>query len=213
MGEIVNDLLQGLKLHLQAKMIDSVPAEYAALLAYTDMNGEARVLKPSLVQIGRLQDDPTALSENLAEPSIHVAIHENDPDDLSDGWKHTVASSVDSSATNLSLHLGYPYEIGGAEHWWRRFRVSFEAYFIDSDQTKEEATRLANLIRGLLEKYCGSYRPWNLHGWQCGGIEDTFHETAMEAHVAKSHCWAGGGPDDDYIWRGAVWVQVLTARE
>jgi len=37
-------------------------------------------------------------------------------------------------------------------------------------------------------------------------------ETALEAHVAKSHCVELGGPKDDYIWEGAVWVQVLTVR-
>ena len=214
MGEIVNDLMQSLKAHLQDKMIDNVPEAYGSLLAYTDAEGEGRVLVPSLIKIGRLQDDPTQLTDDLEEPSSYVAIQPHDPDDLSDGWKHTIASSVDSSATNLSLHVGYPYEIGGTKRWWRRFKVSFEAYFIDSDQSQEEAVRLANLILGLLEKYCDSYRAAdNPRGWQCGGTTDIFGETALESHIAKSHCWEGGGPDDDYIWRGGVWLQVMTERE
>lgn len=211
MGEMVNDLVLSLKAHLQDKMIDSVPSEYVTMLTYTDSDGTDRVLAPSLVKIGRLQDDPTGLSGNVLIPSIYVAIHCNDPEDLADGWKHTVASAVESSASNLGLHIGYPYEIGGSTLWWRRYRVSFEAYFIDSDQTQEEALRLANLIRALLRRYCEGYRADdNPHGWKCAGLSDTLGESALIAQVGKSHCWEGGGPDDDYIWRGAVWLQVLT---
>ena len=213
MGEIVNDLMQSLKAHLQDKMIDNVPEAYGSLLAYTDAEGEGRVLVPSLIKIGRLQDDPTQLTDDLEEPSSYVAIQPHDPDDLSDGWKHTIASSVDSSATNLSLHVGYPYEIGGTRRWWRRFKVSFKAFFIYSDQTEEEAARLGNLFRAMLEKYCESYRATNTHGWQCGGLQDDLGETALEAHVAKAFAVELGGPDDDYIWEGAVWVQVMTERE
>jgi hypothetical protein len=213
MGEIVNDLLVSLKAHLTDKMITNVPAAFQAMLTYTDSESTERVLTPSLVKIGRLQDDPTRLPDSLAIPSSHVAIQVQDPEDMSDGWKHSVASSVDSSATNLSLHIGYPYEIGGTKRWWRRFKVSFKVFFIYSDQTEEEAARLANLFRSMLETYCESKRPDNQHGWQCGGMTDTLGETAMEAHVAKSHCVELGGPEDDYIWEGAVWVQVLTERD
>jgi hypothetical protein len=212
MGEIVNDLLVSLKAHLQDKMVDSIPAEYLAILAYKDSEGTTRTLVPSLIKIGRLQDDPTRLTDDPLVPSSHIAIQVQDPEDMSDGWKHSVASSVDSSATNLSLHIGYPYEIGGARRWWRRFKVVFKVFFIYSDQTEEEATRLAQLFRATLEKYCESKRPDNQHGWQCGGTTDTLGETALEAHVAKSHCVELGGPKDDYIWEGAVWVQVLTVR-
>jgi len=210
---MVNDLLASLKAHLQDKMVDSVPAEYLAMLAYKDSAGADRVLMPSLIKVGRLQDDPTRLNPDPRVPSSHIAIQVQDPADMSDGWKHSVASSVDSSATNLSLHIGYPYEIGGSRRWWRRFKVSFKVFFIYSDQNEDEATRLAQLFRALLEEYCESKRPDNLHGWQCGGMIDTLGETAMEAHVAKSHCVELGGPEDDYIWEGGVWIQVLTQRE
>ena len=213
MGEIVNDLMVSLKTHLQDKLIDNIPEAYGTLLAYTDSEGGERILAPCLIKLGRLQDDPTELSDDLSVPSAHIAIQPHDPDDLSDSWKHSVASSVDSSATNLSLAIGYPYEIGGTRVWWRRFKVSFKVFFIYSDQTETEATRLGNLFRAMLEKYCESYRATNPHGWRCGGVQDDLGETALEAHVAKSHAVATGGPDDDYIWEGAVWVQVQTERE
>jgi hypothetical protein len=213
MGEITNDLMLSLKAHLQNMMIDNIPEALEAILTYTDDADESRILKPSLIKIGRLQDDPTRLSDELAEPSTYIAIQPHDPDDMSDGWKHTVASSVDASSTNLSLHVGYPYEIGGTRRWWRRFKVSYKVFFIYSDQTEAEATRLANLFRALLEKYCESYRASNTYGWRCGGLEDDLGETALESHVAKSHAVQLGGPDDDYIWEGAVWVQVMTERD
>jgi len=212
MGEIMYDLADSLRLHLQDKMVDDIPAAYSTTLAYTDSEGDERTFAPSLIKIGRLQDDPTALSEDTVIPSSYVAIHAHDPLDTSDGWKHSIASSVESSTTNLSLGVGYPYELGGSKKWWRRLVAEFGCYFIDSDQSETEAFRLANVMRGLLEHYCESYRADNLHGWNCV-LTDDFGESALEAHVAKSHCWEGGGPDDDYIWRGAVWVQVFTVKE
>ena len=212
MGEIVYDLLTSLRDHLQDKMIDNVPPEYVPTLTYTGIDGVERVLRPSLVKIGRLQDDPTDLSDDVAVPSTLIAIHTNDPGDLSDGWKHAIAGPIDESTTNLGVHVHRPYEMGGWNTWWRRFKVDVEMYLIDSDQNQEEATRLANLMRVLLEKYCESPTPVNPHGWNCV-MTDDFGEYAMLSCVAKAHIWEGGGPDDDYIWRGGVWLQVLTQRE
>lgn len=209
MGEIVNDLLQSLKVHLQNKMIDDIPSEYESLLTYTDKNDVERILAPSQVLIGALRDDPTVLPGNSAIPSLHVAIHPNDPNDTSYGWKHDVATGG-----NLGMVIENPYEVGGDATWWRRFVVTFKCFFVDSDQTQEEACRLANAVRGTLEKYCDAYRRLgNTHGWQCGATQDVFNETAIQSHVAKTICWESGGPSDDYIWEGAVWIQVRTERD
>jgi len=212
MGEIVNDLMVSLRAHLQDKMIDNVPDEYVEMLAYTGSDNREHVLKPSLVKVGRLQDDPTELSGSAAEPSSVITIHTNDPGDLADGWKHSIAGPNDESTTNLGLDLGRPYELTGTELWWRRIKVEFEIYFLESDQTQAEATRLANAMRGLLEQYCRSYNSSHEHGWRCF-ITDDFGEYAMLSSVAKAHCSEGGGPDDDYIWRGELWLQVLTVKQ
>lgn len=208
MPEITNDLMLSLQAHLQDKLVDNVPAEYETAMTYTDSEGTDRVLTATIM-IGRLQEDPTGLPGLTVEPSIHIAIEPNDPDE--ENWLHTVASSVESSATNLGLRVGYPYEIGGTRRWWRRFRLYFRAFYTRSNQSKAEAIRLTNMVRGLLERYCESYRATNLHGWQCV-MTDMFNESALEAHVAKSYSVEQGGPGD-YIGEGSVWVQVMTERE
>ena len=209
MGEIVNDLMLSLKAHLQQKMVDAIPAEYEDYLKYTDAEDVERALTVSRILIGRLQQDPTGLPESSLEPSVHIAIEPNDPDE--EDWQHTVASSVESSATNLGLRLGNIYEIGGTRRWWRRFRLYFRAFYTRSNQSKAEAIRLTNLVRAMLERFCESYRPDNLHGWNCT-MTDMFNESALEAHVAKSYSVEQGGPGD-YIGEGSVWVQVHTERE
>jgi len=210
--EAVYGLMVDLKAHLQDKMIDNVPAAYESLLTYTDKVGSAQVLKPSLIKIGRLQDDPTSLSSTSAVPSTHIAIHEGDPDDMSDGWAHSIAArdALDRESTNLGVRL-FPREIGGGSMWWRRYKVEFVSYFLYSDQTQQEAARLGNLFLALLEQYCESESAARTHGWQMCG-QYAFNETSLAAEVAKSIAIERGGPDDDYIWQGFIWLQVLTER-
>lgn len=210
--EIVYGLMDSLKDHLQTKLVDTVPAAYQADLAYTDKNGTARVLMPSLIKIGVFQDDPTTLPDDAAIPSTHISINSGDPDDMSDGWIHGLASSISSSVSNL--HQQVPvYEIGGGNRWWRRFKVQFQAYFIYSDQGQTESNRLANLYRVMIERCAESYSNANPHGWQIGGTQFAFGEIALKSQVAKSYVIEGGGPPDDFNWEGEVWIQVLTSRE
>jgi len=212
MSDIGYELMDSLKDHLTDKMITNKPAAYLTALTFTGSNDEEYVFEPSLIQIGRYQDDPTDLADSVYQPSCYIAIHPNDPSDMGDGWKHTVASPMDGSTTNIGVTLGGIREIGGSELWWRRFYVQMEMFFIDSNQDQDEASRLANMMRAMLEQYCGSYNPSHLHGWDCV-IEDTFGETALQSYVAKSHMFETGGPDDDYIWKGGVWIQVMCARD
>lgn len=205
-------LMVDLKAHLQNVMIDNVPSEYESTLTYTDKNGASQVLKPSLIQIGRLQDDPTALADSSALPSAHIAIHEGDPDDLGDGWAHSIAvrDATDRQITNLDFRL-YPREIGGGEMWWRRYKVEFVSYFLYSDQSQEEAAKLGNLFLAFLELYCASKTQANVNGWDvCKSY--AINETSLQSEIAKSVAIERGGPEDDYIWQGFIWLQVLTER-
>lgn len=212
MDEIVYGLMTNLKDHLQNKLVTNVPSAFSTYLEYEDQDGDTRVFKPPRVQVGRLQADPTVLSNDIDEPSVYVAISPNDPTDTSRGWQHGVVSDQERAGSNLGLRLGYPYELGGSKLWWRRFHLRSVAFFIYSNQTKAESARLANLLRALLELYCESYRAENLHGWQCGGLTDGFGETALASHVARTWTYERGGPDDDYIWDIELWLQVLTER-
>lgn len=213
MDEIVYGLMDSLKDHLQEKMVDNPPAVYGSYLEYEDQDGETRTIAPSEIKIGRVQEDPTVLADDINEPSSYITLAPNDPTDTNFSWRHGVISGVDSSATNLGLRLGYAYELGGAKLWWRRFFLKSTIYFLYSNQSEEDATKLASLMRALLEKYCESYRsPDNLYGWMCGGLTDGFGETALESHVASVWTKQRGGPDDDYIWDIRMWIQVLTER-
>lgn len=213
MTEIVAGLMESLRAHLQDKMIDNVPDEYLDILEYQDDEGNTRTLKPWLVKVGRVFDieDEAPSSVSSLTPAISVSIHSEDPDDYS-SWRHAILTGG-SSAANVGLGLEVSREIGGTEHWWRRFTVQFDCNFVDSNQSQTEALRLANVIRALLEKYCSARTAANTHGWDCGGLTDDFGESVQAPYVARSQCWEAGGPDDDFIVRGKVWVQVKTTRE
>jgi len=200
-----------LREHLQSKMIDSVPVAYQEMLTYTDREGEDRVLEPSLIKLGRLQDDPTNLSGDALIPSICISIHYHDPGDTGDGWKDGIASSVESSMTNAAFGIPAVYEIGGGTMWWRRIVVEFSAYYIDADLSQSDASRMTAALRGCLEKFCDRRTVVNTDGWRCS-LADPLGETSVASIVVKDHMWEGGGPADDYIWRGSLWVQVMTER-
>lgn len=196
-------LMDSLRDHLQDKLIDNVPVAYATSLAYTDKEGDSRTLTASLVKVGRLQEDPTELSSAAYLPSVYVGIRTG-----GDDWVHEIAGH-ERGRTNLEMHI-FPREIGGGQTWWRRFKIDWSAFFTYSDQTQAEAARLGNLIPTLIERYSQGYSAAYPHGWVVGGTQFAFGETALASEVAKSWASEQGGPDDDYIWRGEVWIQVLT---
>jgi len=214
--ELVNALQIDLRNHLQEKLIRNVPVQFRPMLTYVDVDSKARLMVPWEVKIGRIYD-PLDYDEEPETPAIIVGINVNDPSDLGNGWKHEVASQVESSSTNLGIDLVSVYEVGsgGTTMWWRKFTVFYDCYYMDSDQLQDEASRLTNAMRGIVERCCAVKTRANPHGWEpC--LEDALGERSLRPEVAKSHYWEGGGPDTpvtgDFIWRGITWLQVLTAR-
>lgn len=205
-------LADSLRDHLQDKLIDNIPSTFQTMLTYKDKNSQDRVFKPSLIKVGRLQDDPTILPNNADIPSVGCYIHYNDPSDQGDGWKDGLASAVESSMTNAGYQFQSIYEIGGGAIWWRRFWLEWEAFYIDSDNSQANASRLSAALKQVLEHCINSQSSVNDNGWECNYV-DPLGETSLRCQVVKSHCWEGGGPPDDYIWRGGVWFQVKTGRE
>jgi hypothetical protein len=215
--EIVYALMEDLVGHLQDKMIDNIPPEFAPLLTYIDVDGVKRVMAPWDVKMDRVYD-PLDYDNDPETPAVIISVHTNDPADLGDGWKHEVASGIEGSSTNAALHIGGIREVGygGATMWWRRLTVFFDCYYMDSDQIQDDAARLTNATRAVIERCCSVRTTTNVHGWSpC--IVDAMRERSLRPEVVKSHYWEGGGPDTpetgDFIWRGIVWLQVLTARE
>jgi hypothetical protein len=211
MGHIVYDLAESLRAHLQDKMVTNLPAAYVSSLTFTDSESVSRVLAPGEIRVGRLQDDPTVLPGNTLIPSVYLGIHFSDPSDLGDGWKNTLAVSAESSATDAAYRLPEVREVGGSSNWWRRFVVEMTAFFIGTGQVQSEAARLASALMGCVERFSDAESSGNPDGWRCA-MTDSFNETAMQSAVVKSHIWEGGGPPSDYIWRGNIWLQVLTGK-
>ena len=210
--QIVYALAFSLQAHLDAQLRTDVPAAYQEVLGFTARDGTEQVMMAGKVNIGRYQDDPENLGVSAQHPSVLVAIHYHDPQDLGQGWKHTLVSAVETSAVNAAYRIPTPYEIGGGEMWWRRYMIEFSIYYIDADLAQIHAARLTAGFLGALEQCINSVSRVNANGWNCA-ITGAMGEVALRSQVIKSHAWEGGGPDDDYLWRGAVWAQVLTGKQ
>jgi hypothetical protein len=198
-GDIVYNLMESLREHYQDRMVDRIPSEYLGLLTYTDVNGDLQVFKPSRIKVGRLQDDPTRLSDSAEEPSCLIEIHSNDPNSGEDKWKHQIARNL--------------WELSGAQGWWRNLYVDISCYFIDSDQVQGEAARLGNALRAMCEHFAKSQTNANPYGWQVASVSDVFGEQALMSFSVQAEMIEGGGPTNDYIWRGGVWVAVQTVQQ
>jgi hypothetical protein len=211
MTDIVYALMESLRAHLESKLVTSPPSWVQEMLT-VPIGSTPTYIPPTFIKIGRVYDpiDEGVPGEGL--PFVQIAIHANDPDDLSDGWEHAILSAIPFSKENTGIGLGYPFEIGGGQFWWRRLTVKFTVDATEADLNQVAAGRLANSLRSVLERLCNSRSQSNADGWLPGSAAEPGGETPILSQVAKSHCWEGGGPDDDFIWRGGVWVQVLTEK-
>lgn len=210
MGGILYDLSENLRVHLQSKMITSIPVPIQTLLSYTASDSTVKVMKPGLIKVGRYQDDPTDLGATPIEPSVLVAVHFSDPDG---DWMHSVASAIGDATTNAGFGLPGVYEIGGSTTWWRRLEVQSSVFCPGTQLTQSVVSRLASAFFSYLGLCCDWYSPdTNIYGWNCA-LTDSFGETASRSVVVKVKASESGGPPNDYIWRGRLWLQVLTHKE
>lgn len=194
------------------------PDEFAPMLTYVDRNGVTRIFGPSLVKIGRFQDDPTVLSGLVAVPSCYVEVHANDPYNPG-SWSHSIASPVDNTS-NAGVIVPRPWEVGGTALWWYRFLIKITIYFIDSDQTIEQCSRIGNSFLAALQAvldnaamYLHDDWVWLMQDENGAQIVDMVGNRPLEAIVVKSEMRFRGGPDTptsgDYIWDGNIYLQVL----
>lgn len=191
--------------------INNMPPEHVQALTFTGRDGNSHVFLPGEIRVGRLQDDPTVLSPDVNIPSSYILVHSNDPLDQGDGWKHKIVSGGPEKQGSAGVFFESAHLVGGGRRWWRRITVEFGIYFIASDQDRDEADRLTSAFQHLLELYCDERSIVNPYGWDPSSVS-FLDERAIVSYVTASHAWEGGGPPDDYIWRGAVWVEVLTEK-
>lgn len=204
--DIVYALMHSLRDHLHEKLITDPPDWIVRA-----MSVGGTYIAPTFIKVGRVYDPMDDGVPRAGMPYIQMSIHPNDPDDLADRWEHSIMDALPYAKSNVGMGIGYPYEIGGGQMWWRRLKVQYVMDATEADLDQDTAIRIANTIRTVLERLCNSRSESNPDGWAvASAAEDSDGEIPIIAQVAKSHCWEGGGPDDDFIWRGAVWVQVLT---
>jgi hypothetical protein len=145
------------------------------------------------------------LQENPLANRISVTVHMGDPDEVDqDAWIDEVAEDGDPVIPNLPMfEIGRP-EVGGI-HFWRRGTVKADVFLIKTKENRDEARRIANIIRGRIEKALWS------RGEDFQGISDSYGEQTILLQLMKSYAREGGGPGQK-IWRAYVWWQALTSR-
>lgn len=191
------------------------PPELRTLLSYTDKNGLARIFGPSQVALGRVQEDMINLPNNLSVPSAYIEIFSNDPDSI-ESWKNSIYPSMDSSQ---SLDDQALIMIGGASRYHRRFVVKMTTFFIESDQTNAEVSRLGHAASSFLESMLKSYTEmpkrwaWHMDDQYGNTISDPFGEHPWRSHPVISHSRRRGGPPDDFIWDIKIYLEVATFQE
>lgn len=157
------------------------------------------------VRAGRLQDDPQ-------NPINTATVHPNYPPDR-ESWPHILAKEHspmgDSGAFRGAPLIGSAVELGGegSQWWWRRGSVHLQCFYTTLDLTRTEARQWANLFRRRVEDAI----------FQAPTVlkqQDSFGETVVgPVRPVESYIIEGGGPPNDWIWRGWIKWEVLTCYE
>lgn len=145
--------------------------------------------KASIVKAYRFQDSP------LDYP-ISISVMGGDPDnpEYTDG-------RIKSEDAGLHVPSG---EVGGGHLWWRHGRIKVGCYFVQGDTTQEDTADFAHIVLGralLAVDEC----PVN-------GLVDEFGEHAYTIETMADSFSEGGGPSNQYLWRGMIHWQALTER-
>ena len=144
------------------------------------------------VKAYRFQDSP------LDKP-IYLSVLSGDPEDPS--FADGRLGYKDMNDLGLNLPSG---EVGGGHLWWRRGRVRIGAYFMAGDTEQQDAADYAQIILGRAMK--------SLDECPVSDLVDEFGERAHWVAVTASTFSEGGGPENQYLWRGMIHWQVLTER-
>jgi hypothetical protein len=102
---------------------------------------------------------------------------------------------------NLGLYLPSG-EVGGGHYWWRHGRITVGCFFITKRFTQLVSGDYAHKVLGRVQHYAGTA--------QVNDLVDEFGEQAFQVMVYATNFFEGGGPPDQYIWRGEVLWQALT---
>lgn len=225
-SSIVYELITSIKRHINntwvgdsydrtGALIQSAvcPEDLADMMSYEDKNGDVRIFGPTMVAMGRIQEDTLNLASNLAVPSAFIEITGNDFESVED-WRHSMYASLDSAQKDDNL--SYLFEVGSTHKMHRRIVIKMTSYFLESNQIGDEVERLGNSALSMLESMLTSYsampQPW---AWKMLDendvpIVDLFGERPYRSYPVISHSRKRGGPTDDYIWDTKIYLEVAT---
>ena len=149
-----------------------------------------------VIRGGRLQDNPE-------KARISLTVHVGDPDKPSN-WYDVFFARRDRV---LDTHYfeAHASEIGGGQTWWRRGAVKWEFFGTRSKESRTEARRIAGTIRARIERAINT-------SVRVPACSDDFDETAVLIMATESSAVEGGGPPNQFIWRGKVLWQALTSK-
>lgn len=144
------------------------------------------------VQPYRFQGDPI-------DQKIYAYVTDGDPKDpyTMDGR----IDAIDADTLGLRVPAG---EIGGGHLWWRRGRVVFGCYYLADNLEQLPSADYAHIVLGRIETA--------IERTIVTDLVDEFGERAHKIFLTSTAFFEGGGPDDQYLWRGEVLWQVLTQR-
>jgi hypothetical protein len=185
------------------------------MLTYNDKEGNARVFGPCKVNIGRIQEDPLNLSNSYLIPSAGLEIVANDYEEI-ESWRHSITRSQDPGRR---IGPDYPIMVGGEHGQVRRFIVKMTTYFIESDQSNEEVSRLTSAASSFIESLCtASWEMPNSWGWRVEDeygqrLKDPFGETPYAVYTPLTHTRVRGGPPTDYITDIKCYVEMTSYKE
>lgn len=191
------------------QIVDMVIDAYVTYLTYTMITtiDEDNPTRAGEVRGGRLQDDPTL-------SGIFVLFHPNDVSET--GWKSVPSLAESNHPMGISGGGGGisplpPFQIGGGEFlWWRRFTMEIGCFFINKGYTRNQARQYAHIVFGRAEQSIikgGVDRDAGILG-----LIDIFGETVLNVILSSTRYTEGGGPPNDFIWRGRIHFDALTAR-
>lgn len=170
-----NLTMEALRDRLSEILIDGVP--------------DTEITQAGLIQVGKLQDDPTDTIINLL---VQVGRQDSDPHIL-----NTNNDGPDGSAPT--------YQIGGITAWYRnRFEIEFRLFF-DGDYDRDESRTKAHIVL--------SRAKWALMTIDLRAIpRDSFGERPHMISIYEMKITEGGG-EGTFIWRGDLKLEVIGDQE
>lgn len=137
--------------------------------------------------------------ENPLTNHVYVWVSSGNPNNPDERDGRVGSQSMEE--LGLRLPAG---EVGGGHLWWRKGRIELGVYFVRE--------RLEQSVAGdYAHEVLGRAMYWTERA-EVSDLVDEFSEHALWIYVYGNTFYEGGGPKNQYYWRGEILYQVLTER-